>query len=286
PYDFINSPTVVKCRRSILLAVVLGIWFVFSAHALTCHDAERNWLRLVDTKLNGAEVAQFDYDNAAPGGGTWPVARRLSPVGQRNRLAEWINGLSRTVDYDYDSLRRLTRENIVASAGPAGLVRYDTVTAGSAAQGYDGVGNRRSRKVTGTLPGVTDYEGNTFDGRDLLQNGAQYDLNGNTTVYTAASQTAAYLYDAENRLVKQTINSSDVVITNDADGNRVSKTVGGTTTLYLVEDRNPSGYAQVMEERNASGGATIVSYVYGLGLISQKRGIATNYYGCDGLGSV
>jgi hypothetical protein len=35
----------------------------------------------------------------------------------------------------------------------------------------------------------------------------------------------------------------------DAYGNRVSKTVNGVTTQYLVEDdHNPTGYSQVFDE--------------------------------------
>jgi len=85
----------------------------------------------------------------------------------------------------------------------------------------------------------------------------------------------------------------------DGDGNRVSKTVGGVTTCYLVDDRNPSGYPQVMEEYHIA----FVNYQwelllnrvynYGLALISQQQ-INTNsylpstlsYYGFDGHGSV
>ena len=32
------------------------------------------------------------------------------------------------------------------------------------------------------------------------------------------------------------------------DGNRVAKTVGGVTTQFLVDDRNLTGYAQVVAE--------------------------------------
>ena len=55
----------------------------------------------------------------------------------------------------------------------------------------------------------------------------------------------------------------------DGDGNRVAKTVGGVTTNYLVDDRNLTGYAQVLEE--IVGGAVQRRYTYGLDLISQKQ---------------
>ena len=77
----------------------------------------------------------------------------------------------------------------------------------------------------------------------------------------------------------------------DGDGNRVKKTVAatGVTTYYLVDDRNPSGYAQVLEEWTAAGGATNLSrvYNYGLALISQRQmpNGTVSYYGTDGHGS-
>jgi RHS repeat-associated protein len=39
-------------------------------------------------------------------------------------------------------------------------------------------------------------------------------------------------------------------------GNRVSKTINGVTTLYLVDDQNPTGYSQVLCEYGASEPAT------------------------------
>ncbi len=39
-----------------------------------------------------------------------------------------------------------------------------------------------------------------------------------------------------------------VTISNDGDGNRVSETVAGVTTNYVVDTQNPTGYAQVIDE--------------------------------------
>jgi YD repeat-containing protein len=95
-----------------------------------------------------------------------------------------------------------------------------------------------------------------------------------------------YTYDLENRLVG--VDNGAVTYVYDGDGNRVAKTAGGVTTRYLVDDRNPTGYAQVLEE--IVGGAVARSYTYGLDLISQRQQIggawATSFYGYDGHGSV
>jgi hypothetical protein len=54
----------------------------------------------------------------------------------------------------------------------------------------------------------------------------------------------------------------------DGDGNRVAKTVGGVTTRYLVDDLDPTGYAQVVEE--VVGGLVQRTYTYGLSRISRR----------------
>ena len=56
----------------------------------------------------------------------------------------------------------------------------------------------------------------------------------------------------------------------DGDGNRVSETVGGVTTNYLVDAQNPTGYAQVVDELQ---GSTVTrTYSYGLEQIAETWG--------------
>jgi len=52
-----------------------------------------------------------------------------------------------------------------------------------------------------------------------------------------------------------------VTVAYDAFGNRVAKTVNGVTTEYLVDDLNPTGYPQLIEE--LIGGAVTRQYTYG-----------------------
>src|ERR1035437_1520267 len=74
----------------------------------------------------------------------------------------------------------------------------------------------------------------------------------------------------------------------DADGNRVAKIANGVTTQYLVDDLNPTGYAQVVEE--VVNGAVTRQYTYGLQRISENQIInntwTPSFYGYDGMGSV
>jgi len=192
-------------------------------------------------------------------------AYTMGPTGNRTALTEAVNGTSRTYNWAYDYLYRVTGEAI----GNLGTVNY----------GFDAVGNRTSRQST--IPQIP-TNGASYTANDWLASD-RYDPNGNTTNSGAAN----YQYDALNHLTNA--NNGQIVIVYDGDGNRVKKTVNGVTTYYLVDDRNPSGYAQVLEEWTASGGAATLSrvYNYGLALISQRQVASgtVSYLGSDGHGS-
>jgi RHS repeat-associated protein len=128
-----------------------------------------------------------------------------------------------------------------------------------------------------------------YDANDRFTAGDTYDANGNTI----SSGGIANVYDFENHLIQK----AGVTIVYDGDGNRVSKTVAGVTTTYLVDTLNPTGYAQVLAESFAgASGAQELShnYVYGLELVSQARHYFTGtqsltqtiYYVYDGHGSI
>jgi RHS repeat-associated protein len=85
------------------------------------------------------------------------------------------------------------------------------------------------------------------------------------------------------------VSGTTVSVVYDAFGNRVSKTVNGVTTKYLVEDDvNPTGYPQVLDELTS--GAVTRTYTYGLQRISQDQVISNvwtpSFYGYDGGGNV
>jgi RHS repeat-associated protein len=102
-----------------------------------------------------------------------------------------------------------------------------------------------------------------------------------------------YTYDSENHMLSMSNSNTSVTMKYDAFGNRVSKTVNGVTTQYLVEDDvNPTGYPQVVDE--TVNGAVTRQYTYGLQRISGNlspviTGNSTwtpSFYGYDGFGSV
>ncbi|HEY3039666.1 MAG TPA: RHS repeat-associated core domain-containing protein [Pyrinomonadaceae bacterium] len=214
-------------------------------------DAVDNLTSLTVSK-SGTTLAGFAYT--------------LSPTGQRRSVVE-SNG--RSVSYSYDALLRLTNESIAGDANPAsnGAINYS----------LDAVGNRLARTSTlSALPSTS----STYDANDRLASDS-YDASGNTT----SASGNAYAYNFENRI--KSVNSGAVTITYDGDGNRVAKTTGGVTTKYLVDELNPTGYAQVLEE--VTGGAVQRRYTYGNSLVSQNQLVAgdwaASFYGADAHGS-
>jgi len=193
-------------------------------------------------------------------------AYKLAPAGNRTNLVENLNGSWRTNAWSYDPLYRLTNE-VISGASPTGTISYQ----------YDAVGNRTNR--TSTVSGVTNQTF-SYNANDQLTTDV-YDANGNTR--TNGSNT--YAYDVENRLTNY--NNGAATYLYDGDGNRVRKTVSGTNTYYLVDDRNHTGHAQVLEELTTIGSTPDRLYTYGLDLVSQRQSNGTiHYYGYDGNGNV
>jgi RHS repeat-associated protein len=186
---------------------------------------------------------------------------QLGSTGNRTNLNEAVNGTTRNYQWQYDNLYRLTNEIFNASS--------------NIVNGYDVVGNRTSR--TSHIGALTNQVF-SFNTNDWLSTD-KYDNNGNTT----NSGIVLYQYDVMNHLT----NAAGILMTYDGDGNRISKKSGSTTTYYLTDDQNPSGYAQVLEEWTVASSTNLSKvYNYGLGLISQRQpGTSTNYFIYDGHGS-
>jgi RHS repeat-associated protein len=109
-----------------------------------------------------------------------------------------------------------------------------------------------------------------------------YDANGNAW----NSGGNYFAYNPENEL--KSMNRGAVTLLYDGDGNRVAKTVNGITTRYLVDDLNPTGLPQVVEE--TVNNVVQRQYTYGLQLISENQIVGdtwtVSFYGVDGAGSV
>jgi RHS repeat-associated protein len=217
-----------------------------------------NWLTNIGVTAASGVLAMFAY--------------RLAPAGNRTNLVESFNGVNRTNSWVYDPLLRLTNEIITASSGATGTIAYK----------YDAVGNRTNR--TSSVAGITN-QSLAYNANDQLS-GAVYDANGNTRTNGSDS----YFYDVQNRLTNAIVGGTNLSFVYDGDGNRVQKAVGTTTTLYLVDDQNLTGHAQVLEELTVTGGTTNLTktYAYGLNLYNQRvagSGVVS-FYGSDGNGNI
>lgn len=222
------------------------------------YDSVNRLISLGTVTGSNAPVASYGYT--------------LGTTGIRTQAAEAIATSSsadtRNVNWGYDNTYRLTGETIANDSAVNGTVNYT----------LDPVGNRtqEASSITG-LPSVS----LAFSADDLLTSGETYDANGNTTSTGGRS----FTYDSENHLISA---NGTVALVYDGDGNRVSKTVSGTTTQYLVDDLNPTGYPQVIEE--VAAGAVQREYTYGLQRISENQPIngtwTVSFYGYDGGGTV
>ena len=203
----------------------------------------------------------------------------LNDVGHRLSVTEFDG---RVVNYTYDDLYRLTEENI--NNGD----RTITYT-------YDNVGNRLTRNDS--AEGLTTY---TYDDNDRLlteiltsEDGTtvhtithSYDDNGNLISRVqetdGTTETTTYTWNDDDRLVAvETPEGNSITYEYDDQGIRVSATVDGETTEFLVDKNRP--YAQVLEEFSSDQLQTF--YVYGHDLISQTRNTEQDFYQVDGLGS-
>jgi RHS repeat-associated protein len=203
-----------------------------------------------------------------------------------------------TKAWTYDADQRLTQEAVTVS-GSVNYASYtDTYT-------MDLVGNRLAKShTTGGQAQNIAYvynnndqlttETSTINGNGDYSTTYQYDANGsetnlNKTISQGSSstpETDVYGYDLRNQLSSATIsrteNGQSVSITSsylyNENGIRVQSTVTTTignglptttTTQFLNDLDNPTGYSQVLEEHTNGSSSPSMSYVLGLAVLSQ-----------------
>jgi len=205
---------------------------------------------------------------------------------------------TRTTNYSYDGVKRLTGEQVNDSSGHNR----------NSAWTYGKTGNRLTQSHSGS---VNSYTGYSYDANDRLiaepQQGIIYthDDNGNLlTKKVGATVQATYRWDEENRMVGATIGvgAAQKVVSYAYDPSgirRAQEEVAGAVrkrTEYLADPNQ--AYAQVVEEWSASGASSgalpdesiAKTYIFGDDLISQTKlaldGTGTNsFYHYDGLGT-
>jgi RHS repeat-associated protein len=258
------------------------------------YDDLNRLVSVLDANLAGSNTTSYTYDNANNVGTvkypngietqfTYDLLNRVSTVnsqisgytyqrGPTGNLTSTVELNGRTANWTYDGIYRLTNESIANdSSGNNGTVSYS----------LDPVGNRSS--AVSSLGGVS--SGSWGYNSDDEVSSETYDANGN--VLTTGGKT--FTYDSENHMVTMAATGTAVTMIYDGDGNRVGKTVDGVPTYYLVDDLNPTGYPQVVEELSGAGVVTR-QYTYGLQRIDENQILngawTPSFYGYDGGGNV
>jgi len=205
---------------------------------------------------------------------------------------------TRTFDWTYDQLGRLTEEKLTSTIPGENYTGDYT---------YDLAGNRIELMAVAANGTVTEtvstynardelvQDVTTVGGSSMTTNDA-YDPNGSLiSKVTVGGDSYLYTYNVRNELATATISRAEQghAVQIDADykyddaGIRVESdettTVdGGTpttqTTLFLIDNNNPTGYSQVLEQLSTVGGAPTISYVAGLAIISQTTASGAAQY--------
>ncbi len=257
---------------------------------------ERNRLKTLLHKAsaaaNAAILLSLSYSVDASGLRTQIAETRPNPTASQPAIM-------RTTDYQYDAVKRLTREQVTGTQSQGRTTVFT----------YDKVGNRKTEATSGTL---SKNQTLTYDNNDRLTRVAGtggtidhvYDNAGNLIEKKQGTTTLErYTFDAEGRLTAATIGAgaSQKVLSYRYDPNGIRRSqhvetaTGQARTEYLVDPNQ--AYAQVLEEYDtqaATGQALPAStlattYVYGDDLISQTQlalaGNTTHVYHYDGLGT-
>ncbi len=233
------------------------------------------------------------------------------------------NGGAANYDWVYDDLGRLVEERFDYDADPntpSDTDSHDYTTRFE----YDLVGNRISQEIDRGNDAVVDealsyeYDKNDRlliervdnDSDDIFEQTTfyQYDngdgdsdyfdgtvqtkkevFDDDHSVYTTdgstPTSTTSYTYNVQGRL--ESVNQDGTLSEyefND-DGFRVTQTVDGEKTIYLVNANNQTGYTQILEEKDATG---VVTKTYVIGhdvLLEAASATAYNWLVYDGHGS-
>jgi RHS repeat-associated protein len=188
--------------------------------------------------------------------------------------------------YGYDNLQRLTYACSDWDAGTS------TCLGDSFDYSYDGAGNLLAFSRWDEAGAQVETVNFVYNGANQIAcldgggNGAcgdpddvaySYDAYGNLT----GDGIKTYAYDAENRLISVSDGASNTNYNYNGDGDRISQTVDGVTTSYVIDIATP--LTMVLAETT---GTETIYYLHGLDLVGQNDGTTTEYFGYDGLGSV
>ena len=213
-------------------------------------DASGRRTMMVDTTTSGSTAQAYVYDNFG----------QLVQVTYSNDAT--IDSSDEVVGYTYDA----DGNRLTETTYPHGM-------AGGASQVLQYTYGYEDRLIS-----TTDQNGTVVDQYS-------YDWRGNVVQKVTPTGTTLYAYDAQNNLVSVNDGANHVEYAYDGAGRRISETVKGVTTRYVV-DPSSADY-QTIEELNGSGDMT-ATYIYGLERIDGilPGSSSETYYLDNALGSV
>ena len=195
-----------------------------------------------------------------------------------------------------DDARELSATPNLSIAGASGLQYADSFS-------YDLDNNRTGSVHVGPVGGANETITYRYNGDDELKSQSSsltgtttntYDANGSLTTSTVGTGTSAvtttYTYDVRNKMVGYSDGTTAASYVYDDDDNRVAETVTtsgtSTTTLYLTDTQNPTGYNQPIEQRAAATASPGMTYILGVRVLGQLSGGGNmSYLLVDGHGS-
>ena len=205
--------------NSNLLASVTG-----PVHAVTnTWDPTRNVLDLKENTVGAIEISSYDYS--------------VNSIGQRTSVATSGTAFSGASGWSwgYDSLGQVT------------LAEHGTNSNFHRSYAYDDIGNRLKTAESLTLPTSNNYTPTALNQYTSVTEGSAgvspaYDSDGNMTsgpLPVDPESASSLTWDAENRLISATVDSTTVTYTYDAQSRRIATTVGTNTTLVVYDAWNP-----------------------------------------------
>ncbi|MFT3787917.1 MAG: hypothetical protein QM770_17395 [Tepidisphaeraceae bacterium] len=211
----------------------------------------------------------------------------LEADGQRDFvIEERYDGTSATpfsmtkIDWTYDAWNRLTAEQRDEGndAVQNGNDYTDTYYLDNASnrwkKTHDAVGTANDSTTLSTYNDRNElhFSGNDDNLNDSLDSSEiddaySYDADGNTTSKGGASP-ESYTWDLRNRMTLATVNGASTSYIYSSADHRVSQVVGTSTTTYLYDNANATGYSKAIEERVS--GVAQTSYIIGLSVEAQS----------------
>lgn len=195
------------------------------------HNSNRTRCRLPNGVLTFVQYDALNRPtllvNQADSTNVYTVRYTYDLVGNRRSADEdlAVQGV-RNVSYDYDDQYRLISESWPGK---------------SYAYAYDPAGNRLSRVIDDGTPVTTEYEYDDLNRLLTATTGAvtttyAHDRNGNRTQKSVGGVDTVYTYDAKNRLIEVTENSTLLFeATYDYRTRRETRTEGSVTTYYRYD---------------------------------------------------